>query len=120
MIACPECNAQTSVIETRNVGGSARRRRVCDRVTCNARFTTVEMIVSTGTRQAIADPIVVSRRAIERVVKVLAEGFTGRTGSAAMLELFRKLMPGLTVKDANEEREESGHDVEGTEDATQA
>lgn len=41
---CPQCSAETSVIDTRpNVNG-LRRRRVCK--ACGFRFTTAEMIVA--------------------------------------------------------------------------
>lgn len=41
---CPKCNAESSVIETRNV----RRRREC--VSCKHRFSTLEVLAERGLR----------------------------------------------------------------------
>lgn len=44
---CPECGAETSVIDSRPSGDQIRRRRQCDR--CAKRFTTYETRDKVGT-----------------------------------------------------------------------
>ena len=46
-VICPDCNAQTHVVESRSAdgGGAVRRRRAC--TACGFRFTTFERVAAT-------------------------------------------------------------------------
>jgi hypothetical protein len=45
VIVCPKCGAESSVTETRATPAGARRRRRCAVLTCDHRFTTLELVV---------------------------------------------------------------------------
>ena len=45
-VQCPECGAQTRVLETRYSQLQKRRRRACTNATCGARFQTLERIIT--------------------------------------------------------------------------
>lgn len=84
MIVCPTCGCPTGVLETRDTGPHVRRRRVCENVACNKKITTVEMIISTGSRGLQTgnkignDLILVHRSDIEKI-----SALTARTLAAA-------------------------------------
>ena len=40
---CPKCNSDSRVIDTRDNGTSIQRRRICARLDCGERFSTVEL-----------------------------------------------------------------------------
>lgn len=42
---CPKCGGCTSVRETRKTEYGIRRRRICDDLSCGAKFTTAEVII---------------------------------------------------------------------------
>lgn len=52
MIVCPECGADSVVLETRSYAIGARRRRKCigENSTCNHKFTTYEIVIDTDGR----------------------------------------------------------------------
>lgn len=69
--------------ETRRVGVPpryARRRRVCDNVSCGARCTTIEMVLEASERQSI-DVVLVRKRDLE-----------------ALMNIAVKLSPSVTAK----------------------
>jgi transcriptional regulator NrdR family protein len=72
VIACPTCGARTTVVETRAVGVSVRRRRRCTVVGCNGKTTTVEVIVSAARDFADGDVVHVPTRQIARLKKIVA------------------------------------------------
>lgn len=70
MIACPECGHEdTRVREVRNTKpDQARRRLACAK--CKHRFTTIEVIVA-NPRAVSADPVLVSRSAVEELARAI-------------------------------------------------
>lgn len=51
---CPECNADTKVIDSRPIEGGVRRRRCCK--ACGCRFSTEEVLVGQKPRSAQPEP----------------------------------------------------------------
>lgn len=79
MITCPECGAETRVIETRETpsGAYQRRRRACVSIACNRRLSTVEMIVELPHG---IDPVLIDRADLERVFKLIADPLVAKIG----------------------------------------
>lgn len=73
MIACPICGAKTSVMETRPVGVSVRRRRVCSTDGCDGKVTTVEVVVSAAREFADGNVMYVPTRQFNRLKKIVAD-----------------------------------------------
>lgn len=98
MINCPRCEQPTRVQETRATGVYVRRRRICVSARCGAKITTIELVVANDDLKspALADPIVLPRRAIEGALGILVEALAGRIGRQAAI----KRLAGM-VKDAS-------------------
>lgn len=71
MIACPTCGSRTTVVETRAVGASTRRRRRCTVTTCDGKVTTIEVVVNVS-REFAGDVTCVPLRQIDRLKKIVA------------------------------------------------
>ncbi len=70
MIACPECGLVTRSTEVRFTRSGARRRRKCPN---GHAVTTLEMVVSAGTGNAIRDMVLVRSQSI-RELRIIVEG----------------------------------------------
>lgn len=64
---CPECEAETSVVDSRKVEGTTRRRRECVE---GHRFTTQESVVVLVAAREVRQPAVVQPWA-ERILRSL-------------------------------------------------
>lgn len=80
-MTCPSCKSDTRVTETRTTALGLRRRRICLRVECGARFTTYEVpapgvIVDDGARLVIVDGSTAAalRLAAHEIDKLLPDG----------------------------------------------
>ena len=62
MIACPTCEGDTIVLETRDAEEYVRRRRICKNTSCGTKVTTVELVLHNAKRRA-GGPVVMIRRA---------------------------------------------------------
>jgi hypothetical protein len=73
VIACPICGAKTSVMETRAVGVSVRRRRTCTAAGCDGKVTTVEVAVRAARDYADGNVMYVPIRQFARLKKIVAD-----------------------------------------------
>jgi transcriptional regulator NrdR family protein len=60
-MTCSTCGDDTRVLETRTSGGGIRRRRVCLRLECGGKFTTMEVRVPEDYQHFDGRIIVVAR-----------------------------------------------------------
>lgn len=79
---CPKCGAESSVTETRHVEpGMNRRRRACDSLQCNYRFTTLELPVESNRKYTNAVVVVLPKRTaleLQSAVSMVASRLSDR------------------------------------------
>jgi transcriptional regulator NrdR family protein len=73
MRRCPECGADTSVLETRDESTThTRRRRICKNAACGHRFTTAEFILDHPRRYRQSDLVIVRRAELQQISQLAA------------------------------------------------
>ena len=98
MILCPTCGAKTRVAETRVTERSARRRRVCSSSSCAGKFTTVEVVVPSGSPFTLATgTLLVSARHIARLHALAAKIVHKPTKEIAKLCDYAANLKGTTL-----------------------
>lgn len=101
MIVCPTCGSETRVIETRDTAGNyQRRRRACVEIACGHRMSTVEIIVD-DTKIAAGDPVLIERKALERIMLLIAEPIIAKVGISRVL----KVLEASRVEETSEDPE---------------
>lgn len=72
VIICPKCGNDTVVKETRSAPGTnyIRRRRICMKVVCSARFTTLEVAIDDANDRRYEDVVLVPRRDLEAILRI--------------------------------------------------
>ncbi len=79
---CRACGSETRVLETRASGNGMRRRRICERLDCGARTTTMEVRVPDDYHHNDGEIVVVAKksaRALLDAAEVVLELFGGAT-----------------------------------------
>jgi hypothetical protein len=106
MIVCPICGQDTRVTETRTVDQYVRRRRQCTGATCSGRVTTAEIVIALddGRNKPLGDVIVMSRRDVEKTLKVICGALADRYGSNAVVAMITAVLPNeaTTAKGTND------------------
>lgn len=78
---CPKCGAESSVTETRHVEpGMNRRRRACDNLQCNYRFSTLELPIEANRRHADA-VVLILPKAVARELQAGLTAISTRLGA---------------------------------------
>jgi hypothetical protein len=86
MIHCPACGADTKISETRSIGKYARRRRICETLTCGKRITTVETIVENA--RHMGEIAVLPRRDLHKILQMVGRAVISQLGQDAVLAML--------------------------------
>lgn len=78
---CPECNADTKVIDSRPIEGGVRRRRACK--ACGCRFSTEEVLVGKKSRSVQPEPSQKVVEATKTKPKATAKKFSVKKSAEA-------------------------------------